>query len=153
MKVYKPAIVKKDCKIGDVIIWYFCNIYNGTEIGDGSQVGAQTEISGAIIGKNVKIGNKCFIPKGVTIEDNVFIGPGVFFTHSFPPATPEDWKPVLIREGAMLGASVTIKEGVTVGRNAKVGCGAVVTKDIPDNETWAGVPAKKVERKENTWSE
>lgn len=147
MKLFKPAIVTADCKIGKVIIYAFCNIYNGTVIGDNSQVGAQSEISGAIIGRNVRIGNKCFIPKGVTIENDVFVGPGVFFTHSFPPATVNDWKPTLVKRGAKIGANVTIKEGLVIGENATVGCGAVVTKDIPAGEVWVGNPCQKLRKR------
>lgn len=51
-------------------------------------------------------------------------------------------KPVRICEGAFIGINAVILPGVTVGRHAVVGSGAVVTKDVPDYATVAGVPAK-----------
>ncbi len=131
----------------DIVVWKHCNIYGGTRIGKGCRIGAYTEISGAVIGDNVTIAAKCFIPKKVTIEDNVFIGPGVYFTHSFPPAREQDWRPILIKRGVMIGSNVTIKEGVTIGANARIGCGSVVTKSVPDGATWCGNPAAPIKTK------
>ena len=51
---------------------------------------------------------------------------------------------VTIGRNVWLGAHVTVLPGVSIGDNAIVGAGAVVTKNIPANETWAGVPAKKI---------
>lgn len=51
-------------------------------------------------------------------------------------------KPVTIKDGVWIASGVIICPGVTIGENAVVGAGSVVTKDIPDNELWFGVPAK-----------
>jgi acetyltransferase-like isoleucine patch superfamily enzyme len=51
---------------------------------------------------------------------------------------------VVIGRNVWLGCHVTVLPGVTIGDNSIVGAGAVVTKNIPANETWAGVPAKKI---------
>jgi acetyltransferase-like isoleucine patch superfamily enzyme len=51
---------------------------------------------------------------------------------------------VVIGRNVWLGCHVTVLPGVTIGDNSIVGAGAVVTKNIPPNETWAGVPAKKI---------
>lgn len=37
---------------------------------------------------------------------------------------------------------------VTIGRNSVVGAGSIVTKDIPDNEVWAGNPARFIRKLE-----
>ncbi len=50
-------------------------------------------------------------------------------------------KPVTIKNGAWIASGVTICPGVTIGENAVIGAGSVVTKDVPDNEFWAGIPA------------
>lgn len=52
--------------------------------------------------------------------------------------------PVHICEGAFIGACSIILKGVTIGKHSVIGAGSVVTKDVPDNEIWAGNPAKYV---------
>ena len=54
--------------------------------------------------------------------------------------------PILIKEGAFIGAHAIILKGVTIGRHSVIGAGAVVTKNVPDNEVWAGNPAKFVKK-------
>lgn len=55
-----------------------------------------------------------------------------------------DGSDVVIGRNVWLGCHVTVLPGISIGDNAIVGAGAVVTKNIPANETWAGVPAKKI---------
>lgn len=139
----------------DVKIFSFVNAY-GCEIGDESRVGAFVEIQkGVKIGRRCKISSHSFLCEGVTVEDNVFIGHGVMFTNDkFPRATnpdgsPQsdaDWDvvPITVRKGASIGSNATILAGVTIGENAMVGAGAVVTRDVPNGSTVAGVPARPV---------
>ena len=51
-------------------------------------------------------------------------------------------KPVIIKDNAFIGAHSIILKGVTIGENSIIGAGSVVTKSIPDNQIWAGNPAK-----------
>jgi sugar O-acyltransferase (sialic acid O-acetyltransferase NeuD family) len=53
---------------------------------------------------------------------------------------------VHVQEGAYLGAGFLVREGRTIGPWALVGMGAVVTRDVPGGEVWAGVPATFVRR-------
>ena len=46
--------------------------------------------------------------------------------------------------GAYSGANATVLPGLTIGKGAVVGAGAVVTRDVPDGETWVGVPARRI---------
>ena len=99
------------------------------------------------IGNNVRIGDGCkiqafaFLPDGVVLEDDVFIGPHVCFTNDKHP--PSDvWLWTRVKKGASIGANCTILPGITIGEGAKVGAGAVVTKDIPDGAIAYGNPAK-----------
>ncbi len=140
-------------KVGsNVAIFDFVNLY-GCEIGDNSRVGAFVEIQkGAKIGKNVKISSHTFICEGVTIQDDVFIGHNVsFINDKYPTATlngalrtEQDWQCVktVVERGASIGTSATILCGVTIGKDAIVGAGSVVTKDIPPGMMVAGVPAR-----------
>lgn len=101
------------------------------------------------IGKHVFINRDCFFVDlgGVYIEDNALIGPRAMLIsvgHNEDPAHRHDLvlKSVRIKQGAWIGANVTVLPGVTIGENAIVGAGAVVTKDVPANTVVAGVPAK-----------
>ena len=51
---------------------------------------------------------------------------------------------VMIGDGSFVGANVTILPGISIGSNSIIGAGSVVTKDIPENEVWAGNPARKI---------
>lgn len=93
------------------------------------------------IGNNVKIQAFSFIPNGVEIEDNCFIGPRTTFTNDKYPPSGKVYK-TLIKQGASIGASTTIICGVVIGSNSKIGAGSLITKDIPDNAIAYGVPAK-----------
>jgi len=108
-------------------------------------------------GKHLTLGKRIFINHacsfldlgGITIEDDVMIGPRVNITSESHPVEPAKRKtllpaPVLIRENAWIGAGATILPGVTVGQDAVVAAGAVVTTDVPDGTVVAGVPARVI---------
>ena len=101
------------------------------------------------IGNNVRIGNRvkiqafAFIPDGVTIGDDVFIGPNVTFTNDkHPPSHKDNWFETFVHDGAVIGAGSTILPGLIIGNNAVVGAGSVVTRNVPPRATVAGNPAK-----------
>lgn len=112
-------------------------------------------------GKHIRVGKRFFANFNftvldeayVTIGDDCFIGPNVgIYTacHSTDPIernTRNEWaKPVTIGDNVWIGGGVTILPGVTIGNNVTIGAGAVVTKDVPDNEVWAGNPAKFIKK-------
>jgi acetyltransferase-like isoleucine patch superfamily enzyme len=110
-------------------------------------------------GKNISIGKNVFINfdctflalGGITIEDDVLIGPKVSLVTENHPLNPEHrkgliCKPILIKKNAWIGANSTILAGVTIGKNAVVAAGAVVSKDVPDNTVVGGIPAKIIKQ-------
>ena len=112
----------------------------GAELIIGDNVGiSQTAL---ICHKSIKIGNNVKIGGGVSVFDTDF--------HSLNPETrksKEDIKnriekPVVIKDNAFIGAHTIILKGVTIGENSIIGAGSVVTKSVPDNQIWAGNPAK-----------
>ena len=101
------------------------------------------------IGKNVFINHACsFLDMGgITIEDDVLIGPRVNLVTENHPLDPVDrrallTRPIVIKRNAWIGAGATVLPGVTVGENAVVAAGAVVSKDVAPNTVVGGVPAK-----------
>ena len=98
------------------------------------------------LGKRVDIGYGCYIMAGagIMIEDDVQIGSHCSI---YSVNTIDDTHgPVVIRKGAKIGSHTTIFPGVTIGENATIGAHSLVKKDIPEGETWFGVPAKKWDR-------
>lgn len=101
------------------------------------------------LGKRVFINHACsFLDMGgITLEDDVQIGPRVTLTTENHPLDPADRKtvtlePIVVRRNAWIGAAATILPGVTIGENAIVAAGAVVSRDVPPNTVVAGVPAR-----------
>lgn len=106
------------------------------------------------LGKNVFINHACSFLDigGITIEDDVLIGPRVNITSENHPVDPADRKALIprsvhIKRNAWIGAGATILPGVTVGENAVVAAGAVVSRDVPPNTVVAGIPAKVVKER------
>jgi len=126
------------------------NLWGAYDIGDDCTVAAFVEI-----GDGVRIGNRCkieafaFIPPGVVIEDEVFVGPHACFTNDRRPRAVGEWRKTttLVKRRASIGANATVLPGVTIGEGAVVGAGAVVTRDVPDRRTVVGNPAR--ERKDH----
>lgn len=107
------------------------------------------------IGPRVEIGDGCkiqmfaFIPDGVTLGKNVFVGPHACFTDDKHPPSNGAWKnesQTIVEDNVSVGAGCVILPGLLIGQGAVIGAGAVVTKDVPPGETWVGNPAKCADR-------
>ena len=123
--------------IGECVVGDDCVLHSHIWIGDG-----------VVVGNRVKIQAFTFIPSGVTIEDDVFLGPRVTFTNDREPPSPE-WQRTVVKNRASIGAGTIILPGVTVGEGALIGAGSVVTKDVPAGEVWVGNPARYLRRRES----
>ena len=136
------------------------------QVGQGTRVWQYVVIlPGAVIGRDCNICSHCFIENrvvvgdrvtvkcgvqlwdGVTLEDDVFVGPNVTFTNDLQPRSRNseaNLLSTLVKKGASIGANATILPGLTIGEGAMVGAGAVVTKDVPPGATVVGNPARPV---------
>ncbi|WP_281735855.1 sugar O-acetyltransferase [Paradevosia shaoguanensis] len=107
-------------------------------------------------GLNITIGSNVFINQGchfmdmggITIGDDVMIGPKVNLVSAGHPVAPSERrngivaKPIVIGNNVWIGAAATILPGVTIGDNAVIAAGAVVSRDVPADTLAAGVPAR-----------
>ena len=107
------------------------------------------------LGRGVGISQAVIIAHDdITIGDNVKIGAGTKILstdfHSLDSETRRTdseqpaCKPVCIGDDAFIGTGVTILKGVKIGRRCIIGASAVVTRDVPEGEIWAGNPARKI---------
>ena len=131
-KIYESAIVLEGAEIGsDVMIGAFCFVAAGAKIGAGTRIQSHTSIW-----------------NGVTLEENVFVGPAATFTNikhprvEFPRAPNFDQ--TLVERGASIGAAAVLVAPVNIGSYAMVGAGAVVTRNVPAHAIVIGNPARVV---------
>ena len=135
----KNVIFGNDVSVVEPTNLYGCKIGNNVKIGPFVEIQKDSEI-----GDNSIISSHSFIPSGVKIGKNTFIGHGVMFTNdTFDSELIEDWqmKETIVGDRVRIGSNSTILP-VKIGNNVIIGAGSVVTKDIPDNVIVYGNPAK-----------
>lgn len=124
---------------------YYPNNAKPKQNGEGCTIHSYTWIGDKVVmGDRVSVQAFAFIPNGVTIGNDVFIGPHVCFTNDKNPPSPK-WEETKVEDNVSIGANCTILPGVTLGKGCKIGAGSVVTKSVPSGETWFGNPARKYE--------
>lgn len=113
--------------------WWFCKLMykitswiSHVEIPPGTKVGY-----GLYMGHNM-----CIV-----INEGTIIGNNVNISQFLNIGTNEN-TPAIIGDNVYIGPHVCIVENVHIGNNSTIGAGAVITRDIPENATAAGVPAK-----------
>lgn len=106
-----------------------------TKILEGVQLMAGVIIQpGSIIGENTIINTRAIIDHDCCIGNNVHVSPGAIICGN-----------VTIEDNVHIGAGATIIQGVRIGKDSIVGAGSVVIRNVPENVTVVGVPAKEVQ--------
>ncbi|HJL97528.1 MAG TPA: acyltransferase [Candidatus Poseidoniaceae archaeon] len=126
------------------VAWAPCHMGADVNIGKECSIGAL-----AHIGRKVTIGDACRVQGGAYIADEcelgdrVFIGPNAtILNDKYPPSRNSlQWQPVQIGNDSVIGGGATVIAGCSVGNNAVLGAGSTLTRNLPDNEVWAGNPA------------
>lgn len=146
-KIHPLSDVQTNCIGEDTSVWQFCVILPGARIGGGCNICAQVFIENkVVVGNRVTIKPGVQLWDGITLEDDVFIGPNVTFTNDrVPRSRAKDWllSETLVCKGASIGANATLVAGITVGQYALIGAGSVVTHDVPPYTVWYGNPARQ----------
>jgi acetyltransferase-like isoleucine patch superfamily enzyme len=120
------VIVREECTIGDhVSLWSHSVVDYGVTIGN-----------------HVQIHTGVYIAQYSTIEDEVFLAPGVKFANDPHPICTKCMQGPVIKRRARLGVGVIVGAGVVIGEGALVGSGSVVTRDVPAGMVVAGNPAR-----------
>jgi UDP-2-acetamido-3-amino-2,3-dideoxy-glucuronate N-acetyltransferase len=128
-------------------VWAFAHVLPGAVVGRDCNICDCAFVEdGAVLGDRVTVKNATLVFRGVTCEDEVFLGPNVLFTNDLRPRAAnrlpaEALLPTLVRRGATLGAGAVVVCGTEIGEHAFVAAGAVVTRSVPAHALVAGNPA------------
>ena len=122
----KDGTLEKFPQVGNLIIEDNVEIGANTCVDKGS-------LSTTVIGQGTKINNLCHIAHNVITGKNVVVTGQVNISGS-----------TIIENNAWIGPNASLRGHQIIGKNATIGAGAVVTKNVPEGETWVGNPAKKL---------
>jgi acetyltransferase-like isoleucine patch superfamily enzyme len=145
--VHPKALIDDAVSIGSgTRVWAFAHLVEGAVIGEDCNICDHTFIEGGVrIGNRVTVKCGVFLWDGLTIEDDVFIGPNAVFTNDYRPRSKKylaKHLETVLEKGCSLGAHSTMLPGIRIGRWAMVGAGSVVTHDVPDYALVVGSPAR-----------
>jgi len=141
------ALIDEGVSIGrGTRVWAFAHVVTGAVLGEDCNVCDHTFIEGGVrIGHRATIKCGVFLWAGMTLENDVFIGPGAVFTNDTRPRSKKYLERPLstvLKQGCSLGAGSVVLPNLTIGRWAMVGAGAVVTHSVPDFALVVGNPAR-----------
>lgn len=137
--------------LGDNVVIDGTNTFESTAVLDNPtlRIGSNTFIGYHValsVGKEISIGQNCFIAKEVTISDNDGHPLDPIQRASHERVQPDQIQPVHIGDYVWIGSYSVILKGVTIGKAAIIGANSTVTKDIPPFTIAAGNPAKVLKK-------
>ncbi len=141
--IWGGVSIGNDCIIGhNSVIRFNVDIDHHTVISNLVMIEGETKI-----GSHVCITAQCHITRFSTIENYAFLGPIVATTNDrvikyHRNGHGKGLKGIYFKHGCRIGAHAVFLAGITVGKQAVVGAGSVVTKDVPDYSIVFGVPAR-----------
>jgi len=145
--IHPTAVVDRGAEIGaGTKVWHFAHVMAGARIGRDAMVGHGCYIGNVTIGDRCRIQNHVSLFDGVTLEDDVLLGPSCVFTNVKHPrahvSRRAEFEATRVGRGATIGANATVVCGVTIGAYAFVGAGAAVAADVAPHALVVGVPAR-----------
>jgi len=140
--LYRGAAIDAKVLMADL-----ATIRENVTIGRGTIVGRGVTVENfCTVGRYCKLESECYITAYSTLEDRVFIAPGVVTSNdNFVGRTQErfkHFKGVTVRKGGRVGAGTVTLPGVTIGEDALVAAGSTVTKDVEPRMIVMGKPAR-----------
>jgi bifunctional UDP-N-acetylglucosamine pyrophosphorylase/glucosamine-1-phosphate N-acetyltransferase len=150
-----PSAVLADARVGDGVVIAqstvteseiddrsdvgpYAHLRAGCRVGAGVHVGSYVEMKNATLADGAKCGHVSYLGD-VSVGAGANIGAGTIVAN-FDGIGKH---PTVIGEGAFIGSDSVLVAPVTIGRRARTGAGSVVTRDVPDDTTVVGVPARR----------
>ena len=146
--VHPTAVVDAGAVLGPgVKVWHFAHVCAGARVGAGTVLGQSVYVGpGVEIGPGCKIQNHVSVYEGVTLAEEVFVGPSAVFTNVRTPrahvSRRGEFSLTRVERHATIGANATVVCGVRLGEACFVAAGAVVTRDVPPRVLVMGAPAR-----------
>jgi UDP-2-acetamido-3-amino-2,3-dideoxy-glucuronate N-acetyltransferase len=139
-----------ECQLGSgTRVWQFVVILKGAKIGRDCNLCAHVLVEGdVIVGDRVTIKSGVQLWNGTVVGNDVFIGPNATFTNDKYPKSrhyPDRFLSTIIEDEVSIGANAVLLPGIRIGKGARIGAGAVVTKDVPPEAVVVGNPARQVQ--------
>jgi len=149
VSVGTAAVVFAGARIADgAILGDQCFVRERSSVGEGSVIGRGSVVDNdVVVGARVRLQSNVYLTAFTTVEDDVFVGPGVVTTNDDTMARHAPGEPLrgaLLRRACRIGGAAVLTPGVEVGEEAFVAAGALVTRDVPARAVVMGVPARVV---------
>jgi bifunctional UDP-N-acetylglucosamine pyrophosphorylase / glucosamine-1-phosphate N-acetyltransferase len=136
--VLENAIVENNVDIGP-----FGHLRKGAHLADNVHMGNFGEVKNSYLGLGTKMGHFSYLGDA-QIAENVNIGAGTITCNY----DGEKKHPTIIGSDVFIGSDTMLVAPVKLGNGARTGAGSVVTRDVPDNTLFVGVPAKEFKKEE-----
>ena len=143
------AIVVAGAQIGErAVVGDQAHVRERAVVGEGTVVGRGSAVDNDVtIGARVRIQTGCYITAFSSVEDDVFVAPGVTLTNDNTMARhgpDHELRGATLRRACRVGGGAVLVPGVEVGEEAFVAAGSVVVRDVPPRRVVMGVPAREV---------
>lgn len=145
--IHETALVEPGARVGPrTLIWNYSQVRAGATLGAdcvlGKNIFVDTQVT---VGDGCKLQNNCLLYQGLTLGNQVFVGPAATFTNDLVPrAFNSEWTitSTVVEDGASIGANATVICGNTLGEYSMVAAGSTVTKSVEPHQLVAGTPAR-----------
>ncbi len=136
----RREVVRRLAALGATDDRFATFVAGSAQVGSTSDVGAGSILLDGVVvtadarlGRHVVVMPSCTVTHDDTLDDFATLAAGVALGGH-----------VHVREAAYLGMNSSIRQGLTIGEAATVGMGAAILRDVPDGQTWAGIPARQL---------